>query len=303
MWNERFDADADSIRMRRFSARTPCRLESGDWLSAWTLLWIWEEQEAAEDDLFFVVVLCIGRCLLVSERLEPNTLSSSQLQDRAARQHLQHNAANHSELSGPRWGTTERYVLDLLPSSHFVTSKANVSLCRLNFCSFSCWWTDLLALTRWFVITESQVVERKVTGYFQAYADLKKVKQVDSLTKVLINVEITAQKLNSLKSELEQGVCFFFYQGIFWFPGEKTDEWSRLETFFFNNQRNISVNELFNTALTSETFMRRFTKCSWFRQEEDVVRSPWRRSGRWSNKLRVSGKWSIQCLGQNRCLF
>ena len=58
-----------------------------------TLLWIWEEQEAAEDDLLVVEVSYVSVSLLVPEGLEPNLLSSSELYDRAARQHLEHNTS------------------------------------------------------------------------------------------------------------------------------------------------------------------------------------------------------------------
>lgn len=58
-----------------------------------TLFWIWEEQEAAEDDLLVVGVPRVTVSLLVLEGLEPNPLSSSELYDRAARQNLEHNAS------------------------------------------------------------------------------------------------------------------------------------------------------------------------------------------------------------------
>lgn len=83
------------------------------------------------------------------------------------------------KVSGQQWETSGQYVLDLLLCSRHQLHphwKVNVVLGHLlNFCCFTCWETDLINVpVRCFVITESQVVERRVTGYLQAYADLKK---------------------------------------------------------------------------------------------------------------------------------
>lgn len=48
-------------------------------LSAFTLLFVVEKQEAVEDDLFVIGVIYVAVSLTVLEGLEPNLLSHSQL--------------------------------------------------------------------------------------------------------------------------------------------------------------------------------------------------------------------------------
>lgn len=62
---------------------TPRRGETADrcfiLLSAFTLLFVVEKQEAVEDDLFITGVVYVTVSLIVLEGLEPNLLSHSQL--------------------------------------------------------------------------------------------------------------------------------------------------------------------------------------------------------------------------------